>query len=241
MGGSNWPGVASLGTRAQSPSDQTFSLSSTQSVGLDPHASFLVDRKPELAHDRRRAHARRPDERVRVDALAVRQRRGVFLHGVEGGLDPDVDAPLLELARRVVAEPRRDLGEDLGRRVDEHPALRDFLQPWVVAERIADEVRELGERLDSCVARADEDEREVALGHLRIDDRVGSLELAQDVVSKADGVREVLEPERRARRGPGSEACGRLRRERRRGARTRARLRPPRSRQRPASSPRQPA
>src|SRR6185503_11583509 len=134
--------------------------------GADPHAPFLVDRKPELAHDRRRAHARRPDERVRVDALAVRQRRGVLLYGVQGGLDPDVDASLLELARRVVAEPRRDLGEDLGRRVDEHPALRDFLQPWVVAERIADEVRELGERLDSCVARADEDEREVALGHL---------------------------------------------------------------------------
>ena len=111
-----------------------------------------------MAHDGGRAHARRPDERVRVDALAVRERRGVLLHGLEGGLDPDVDAPLLELARRIVAEPRRDLGEDLGRRVDEHPARRDFLQPWVVAERIADEVRELGERLDACVARADEDE-----------------------------------------------------------------------------------
>ena len=35
----------------------------------------------------------------------------------------------------------------------------------------------------------------MAPGHLRIDDRVGSLELAQDVVPKADGVREVLEPE----------------------------------------------
>ena len=35
----------------------------------------------------------------------------------------------------------------------------------------------------------------MALGDVRIHDRVGGLELAQDVVPEADGVRETLEPE----------------------------------------------
>ena len=117
-------------------------------MGLTFTRPFSSTGSPNWLDDRGGPHAGRPDERVRVDALAVRERGGVLLHGLEGGLDPDVDAPLLELARRVVAEPRRDLREDLGRRVDEHPALRDFPQPRVVAERVADEVGELGERLD---------------------------------------------------------------------------------------------
>ena len=64
--------------------------------------------------------------------------------------------------RGVVAERRRDLGEDPRRRVDEHPAARRRAQARVVAQRVLDEVGQLRERLDPCVAGADEDERQVA-------------------------------------------------------------------------------
>src|SRR3954451_1874701 len=162
----------------------------------DLHASLLVHREPELAYDRGCANSRRPDERVRVDALAVRERRGVFLHGIQSGPDPDVDSPLDELARRIVAEPRGYLGEDLGRSVHEHPALLDFPEARVVAERVADEVGELRQRLDARIARSHEDEREVAPGNLGIDDRIRRLELAKNVVPERDCVGEVLETQR---------------------------------------------
>ncbi len=51
----------------------------------------------------------------------------------------------------------------------------------VVAERVADEVGELGEGLHTCVAGSDEDEGQVPLGLIRVGR--GRLELAQDVVS----------------------------------------------------------
>jgi hypothetical protein len=83
--------------------------------------------------------------------------------------------------------------EDLGRSVHEHPPLLDFAEAGVVAKRVADEVSELRERLDARIARSHEDEREVAPGHLRVDDRVRGLELAEDVVPEGDGVGEILE------------------------------------------------
>ncbi len=91
--------------------------------GVDRDGSALVDLEAELAEDRVRPHARCPDERVRrrcaapsesatVPGLDRRERRRrVDLHAAAG-----------QLLRRVVAEPRRDLGKDLRRRVDEHPA-----------------------------------------------------------------------------------------------------------------------
>jgi hypothetical protein len=60
-----------------------------------------------------------------------------------------------------ISTPRRDLREDLRRRVDEHPALRRLAQVGIPPERVRDEVGELGERLHSRVAGADEDEAEV--------------------------------------------------------------------------------
>ncbi len=107
----------------------------------------------------------------------------------------DLDAAPGELLRRVLAEARRDLGQDLRRRVDEHPARARALELRVVAQRVADEVRELGERLDSRVARSDEDEREVRLGALAVVLGRGRFEPAQHVVAELDRVREVLEAE----------------------------------------------
>ena len=75
--------------------------------------------------------------------------------------DVDLDPAPRELPRRVVAQPRRDLGQDLRRRVDEHPALSRLAEARVVAHRVDHEVGELGERLDPRVAGADEDERQV--------------------------------------------------------------------------------
>jgi hypothetical protein len=95
--------------------------------------------------------------------------------------------------RRVVAEPPRDLRQDLRRRVDEHPALARLAERRVVAECIPDEVGEFGERLDARVAGADEDEGELVLAVRLVRRRRGGLQPAQDVVAEVDRVRERLE------------------------------------------------
>ena len=113
----------------------------------------------------------------------------------ERGADADLDPALHELLRRVVAEARRDLGQDLRRRVDEHPARARALELRVVAERVADEIRKLGERLDSRVTRSDEDEREVRLCSLAVVFGRGRFEPLQHVVAEIDRVCDVLEAE----------------------------------------------
>ena len=80
-----------------------------------------------------------------------------------------------ELARRILAQPRWDLRQDLRRRVDEDPALRGSAQLRVPAEGVGDEIRELGERLDARVTGSDEHEAEVRRG---AQVGVGGLELA---------------------------------------------------------------
>ncbi len=159
---------------------------------VDAHAAALVERQAEPRELGARLDAGRPDERVREHRGTVRERCRAGVDGLQGRVDVDLDAPFDELARRVFAEPRRDLGEDLGRRVDEHPALRDLAQARVPAKRVLDEVGELCERLDAGVARADEHEAE-----LRALRPAGGrrLELAQDVVAKGDAVGEILEAE----------------------------------------------
>ena len=123
------------------------------------------------------------------------QHDAVGRHRFERGAHVDLDAALLELVRGIVAEPRRDLREDLRRRVDEHPAPRHALQPRVVARCIVREVGELRERLDACVSRSDEDEGEPALSLLLVGHGVGGLELAEHVIAQVDRLREGLERE----------------------------------------------
>ncbi len=53
---------------------------------------------------------------------------------------------------------------------------------------------QLGKRLDAGVARADEDEAEVAGGFARVKPRRGGLEAPQEPVPERDRVGDVLEP-----------------------------------------------
>ena len=56
-----------------------------------------------------------------------------------------------------------------------------------------DQVVELGERLDTGVPRADEDEAELTCRSGGVGRRVGDLQPAQDVISERDRVGEILE------------------------------------------------
>ena len=102
----------------------------------------------------------------------------------------DLDAAARQPARRVLAEPSRDLGEDLRRCVDEHPALGDAAQAGVRAQRCLRHVVQLCERFDARVARTDEDEAE--LGRIVGMDR-RTLELEEHAVPQGDRVGEILE------------------------------------------------
>ena len=109
-------------------------------------------------------------------------------------------------------EPFVRLAEDPRRTVDEHPARLDAVQSRVAAQRAGGQLLQLGERLDAGEARAGEHEREPALG--RLGRRVGELDLPQHVVAEADGVADVLEPERvLLEAGRGRDACDRAERD----------------------------
>ena len=160
------------------------------------HPAALVQGEPEAREHRVGLDAGRPDDGVRVEALAVRELRRVLLDRLERRADADLDPALGQLLGRVLAEARRDLRQDLRRCVDEHPALRRALEARVVAQRVADKVGELRERLDPRVAGADEDEGQLALAVVVGGGRVGRVEPLQDVVAQVDRVGEVLEAQR---------------------------------------------
>ena len=157
---------------------------------VHPDATALVERKPELREQGARLHSCRPDQRSRRDARAVREDGLAAVVGLERRPDVDLHTAALEMASGVLAEPARDLREDLRRGVDEHPALGDTLERGVVAQRGVREVVELAERLHARVAGADEDEPEL-VGSVGVDRR--TLELVQHAVAQRDCVREVLE------------------------------------------------
>ena len=73
-----------------------------QLVHLD--AAALVERQAELAKERVRAHAGRPDERARRDRRAVAEDGFVRGHRLERRPDVDLDAAARQLLRRVLAE-----------------------------------------------------------------------------------------------------------------------------------------
>ena len=66
----------------------------------------------------------------------------------------------------------------------------------VVAERVARELLQFGERLDARVAGADEDEGQLAFAMARRGRGGGRFEPLQDVVAELDRVLERLEAER---------------------------------------------
>ena len=135
------------------------SLDAERLVDDDPPA--LVERELELRQKRVRANAGRPDQRSRRNARAVGEQRLAAVVRLERRRDVDLDSASREPSGGVLAEPSRDLGEDLRRRVDEHPALRYVAQAGVRAQRCLRHVVQLCERFDARVARADEDEAEL--------------------------------------------------------------------------------
>ena len=161
----------------------------------DPHAAALVEREPELGEVGVRGHAGRPDKCAGQDPGAVGEACGVRLDGFERCVDVDFDSATREPFRGVVAEPARNLRQDLRRRVDEYPALLGSPQLGIVAHGVADEVGELAERFDARVAGSDEDEGQLAKA-MRIGGRgCRRLEPAQDVVAQVDRVGQRLEAE----------------------------------------------
>src|SRR5206468_1164903 len=112
-------------------------------VHLDTAA--LVERQAERVQERIRPDARGPDERVRRDRRPVAEHHLALAHRRERRPDVDLEASALELAGRVFAEARWDLGQDLRRGVHEYPALWNAAEPWVEAERVVDEVGQLGQ------------------------------------------------------------------------------------------------
>jgi hypothetical protein len=157
-----------------------------------PHPAPLVEREAELPEEGVRPHACAPDQRPGGDPRAVREQHLAAVERLQRRRDVDLYPSSLEMTRGVLAEPPRDLGEDLRRRVDEHPAPRDAPERRVEPERVVCQVVQLSRCLHSGVAGADEDEPEL-LGRSGPDRR--ALELLEDAVAKRDGVGEVLEPE----------------------------------------------
>ena len=162
---------------------------------VDLDAALLVERQRPLAQEGVRRDPGRPDERARRDPRSVAEDGVVGGDRLERRLDVDLHPALAELGRGVVAERRRDLGQDPRRRVDEHPAARRRAQARVVAERVLGEVGQLRERLDTRVAGADEDEGQPPRPLLVVERSVGQLELLEDVVAQIDRIGQRLERE----------------------------------------------
>ena len=91
---------------------------------VDDDATALVEREVEPGEERARANAGGPHERACRNVRAVRKNRLLAVVRLERRPDVDLDPASPQAARCVLAEAPRDLGEDLRRRVDEHPALR---------------------------------------------------------------------------------------------------------------------
>ena len=182
-------------------------------VDLDPPA--LVERQAELARAAG-SRARRRSRRACGSGSAFRRRERRSSAGDRGKrrADVDLDPTLRELAGGVVAEPGRDLGQDLRRRVDDRPAPRASSEARVVAERVIDEIGELGERLDAGVARADEDEGECTRGLASSCSASAASSSLSTWLRRFDRVRQRLERERRGRRAQAPAARAGPRRER---------------------------
>ena len=109
---------------------------------------------------------------------------------------PDLDAAAAQLAHRVVGEGQVDLGQHPVAGLDQDPAHPVQPRARVAVHRVGGEVLELGERLETGVAAADEDVGEQLLAPRRVLGRVRHLERLDHVVAEPDRVGEALEADR---------------------------------------------
>ena len=204
---------------------------------VDHDAAAVVERELQRRERRAAPHAGGPDERPRRDRASrprapPRARRTTRASSRRGSRSRVARA-------RGACTPRACAGSPGGsaERRRRAPSAATSPQRRVrPANRVLSEVVQLRERLDAGVARADEDEAEVARRLVRVEARRGGLERAQEPVAQRDRVGDVLEPAPvlGEARGPGT--CAARRRARRRAARTRSRTCRRASRRRPTSA-----
>ena len=194
VGGSVMPGVAWLGTAAQSPSDQMSRAPTTRRVSSTSTRPCSSTGSP--------------------SALTIGLAATPAVHTTVDGLDPaavgepdavgvddearrvardDLDAAPVQRALGKAGEAVGRLAEDPRPGVDQDPARADVGQARVAAQRLVGHLGDLGDRLDAGEAGARDDEGQPPRGGVRRG--VGQLDLAQDVVAQADRIAEVLEPE----------------------------------------------
>ena len=160
---------------------------------IDGHPAAVIHRQSQAGGERIGAHAGRPHHGRRGDGRPVVQLDAYPVDRPQARAEVQLEAAPLELAGRIPRQAPAQLGQDLGRDVDEQPPPRHVPQLGVVAARVVAEVFELGHRLHARVAAAHEHEGEPAppLGLVR--GRCRQFELLQDLVSQLDRLGDALE------------------------------------------------
>jgi hypothetical protein len=157
-------------------------------VGTDAHPAPVVERQAEALDHRVRLHSCGPHEQACVELGAVAQSHPTVHDLLEPRLEVKIHTSLDKQIRDVAAECSRDVRQDGGRRVDEHPPLGDVAQGGVVPEGVVAEVAQLGESLDAGIPAPHEDEREMLRTPSVVRLHRSGLEEAQQLIAKVEGV-----------------------------------------------------
>ena len=165
---------------------------------VDDHPATVVERDVERRERRGSAAHRRP-RRACVPGCAYRRRAPPRARRTTGERRLDMDLDRRVARARGACTRRACAGSPGGSAERRRRAPSAARTPRSVGyeRRMASlgEVVQLGERLDARVARADEDEAEVALRLARVEPGRGRLERAEEPVAQRDRVGDVLEPE----------------------------------------------
>ena len=201
VGGSVTPGVAWLGTAAQSPSDQMCSAPRRAAVSSTSTRPRSSTGRPSALTIGLGATPAVQTTVARLDPAPVGEPDALGVDRGQARLRDDLDPAPGQRALGEAGEAVGRLAQDPLRAVDQHPARLDVGQPRVVAQRVLRHLGDLGDRLDAGEAGARDDEGQAPRGS--VGRGVGELDLTQDVVAQADGVAEVLQAEACSRR-PGT-------------------------------------
>ena len=172
-----------------------------------PHAGIVRDREIALHHDRaaapspdrercderRRFHARTPNERRGLDAGSVLEREPVFVGGRDRRVQQHAHAAAFERAHAILAHRRRQIGQEL--RTGFHEYERDLapIDGPIEARDAAKEISELAGRFDAGESSADDRKREQASPFFLVLRDVGEFEARERVIANPFGVLEAFE------------------------------------------------
>ena len=152
-------------------------------VGLRTQATALVDRQVGAAQHGVGHDARRPDDEIRLEALARRQLEMAVDSARELRLEVHDRGALGQVLENPVARLERHLGHDAAHRLDEVEVRVVDRQLRVIAQQGAREAAQLGEGLDAGETAADHDhgEQAIALGPGR--QQGGAVEVVDETVA----------------------------------------------------------